>query len=213
MTASLHPSRVDIAIPVCDTELLVLAERSGLRIHEVPVDWIDDPDSRVHIVSTAAADLRGMARLVRHPRRLRGTGRTRRRRLGDQVLRFAVIGVASTLAYVALYALLRERFDAALSNAIALLLTAVGNTAANRRLTFDRRGPDGAMRAQVAGLAALGIALAITSASIGILHATAPGASRLAEIVVLVIANAIATVVRFVVLRRFIDRSIPVTLA
>ncbi len=37
-----------------DTELLVLAERAGLRIHEVPVDWIDDPDSRVNVVATAA---------------------------------------------------------------------------------------------------------------------------------------------------------------
>jgi glycosyltransferase involved in cell wall biosynthesis len=46
-----------------DTELLVLAERAGLRIHEVPVDWVDDPDSRVDIVSTAAADLRGVWRL------------------------------------------------------------------------------------------------------------------------------------------------------
>ena len=34
-----------------DTELLVLAERNGLRIHEVPVDWADDPDSRVDIVT------------------------------------------------------------------------------------------------------------------------------------------------------------------
>jgi glycosyltransferase involved in cell wall biosynthesis len=48
-----------------DTELLVLAERAGLRIHEVPVDWIDDPDSRVDIVATALADLRGIARLTR----------------------------------------------------------------------------------------------------------------------------------------------------
>src|SRR5216683_7440084 len=46
-----------------DTELLVLAERAGLRIHEVPVDWIDDIDSRVNIVSTALADLRGIVRL------------------------------------------------------------------------------------------------------------------------------------------------------
>ena len=42
-----------------DTELLILAERSGLRIHEVPVDWVDDPDSRVDIVETAKADLQG----------------------------------------------------------------------------------------------------------------------------------------------------------
>ena len=46
-----------------DTELLVLAERSGLRIHEVPVDWVDDPDSRVDIVTTALDDLRGVARV------------------------------------------------------------------------------------------------------------------------------------------------------
>lgn len=46
-----------------DTELLVLAERSGLRIHEVPVDWVDDPDSRVDIVATAMADLRGVVRV------------------------------------------------------------------------------------------------------------------------------------------------------
>ena len=47
-----------------DTELLVLAERAGLRIHEVPVDWVDDPDSRVDIVATAAADLKGVARVL-----------------------------------------------------------------------------------------------------------------------------------------------------
>ena len=46
-----------------DTELLVLAERAGMRIHEVPVDWIDDPDSRVDIVATALADLRGIVRV------------------------------------------------------------------------------------------------------------------------------------------------------
>src|SRR5947199_232399 len=48
-----------------DTELLVLAERAGLRIHEVPVDWIDDPDSRVDLAATALADLHGIARLGR----------------------------------------------------------------------------------------------------------------------------------------------------
>ena len=66
-----------------DTELLVLAERAGLRIHEVPVDWVDDLDSRVDIVATALSDLRGMARLgsglargsIRVPR-LRGASLT-----------------------------------------------------------------------------------------------------------------------------------------
>ena len=49
-----------------DTELLVLAQRRGLRIHEVPVDWVEDGDTRVDIVPTALADLRGVARLLVH---------------------------------------------------------------------------------------------------------------------------------------------------
>jgi glycosyltransferase involved in cell wall biosynthesis len=48
-----------------DSELLHLAEQSGLRIHEVPVDWTEDPDSRVHLIATAIEDLRGIARLRR----------------------------------------------------------------------------------------------------------------------------------------------------
>ena len=46
-----------------DTELLLLADRNGLRIHEVPVDWVDDPDSSVDIVQTALDDLRGVRRM------------------------------------------------------------------------------------------------------------------------------------------------------
>jgi glycosyltransferase involved in cell wall biosynthesis len=47
-----------------DTELLITAQRRGMRIHEVPVDWIDDPDSRVDLLATAFGNLRGIARLM-----------------------------------------------------------------------------------------------------------------------------------------------------
>jgi glycosyltransferase involved in cell wall biosynthesis len=56
-----------------DTELLYLAQRRKLAIHEVPVRWVDDPDSRVDIVATAREDLRGVMRL-------RKAGRERRER-------------------------------------------------------------------------------------------------------------------------------------
>jgi glycosyltransferase involved in cell wall biosynthesis len=48
-----------------DTELLYLAQQHKLSIREVPVRWVDDPDSRVRIVSTALEDLRGIRRLRR----------------------------------------------------------------------------------------------------------------------------------------------------
>ena len=46
-----------------DTELLLLAEEQGLRIYEVPVEWIEDLDSRVNIVATALEDVRGLLRV------------------------------------------------------------------------------------------------------------------------------------------------------
>jgi len=52
-----------------DTELLVLAQRSKLAIHEVPVRWVEDTDSRVAILATAWQDLRGIVRLRRSTRR------------------------------------------------------------------------------------------------------------------------------------------------
>ena len=58
-----------------DTELLLAAQRAGLRIHEVPVDWVEDTDSRVDLVRTALDDLRGMARVAR--RRLRSLAHRR----------------------------------------------------------------------------------------------------------------------------------------
>ena len=57
-----------------DTEFLVIAEHEGLRIHEVPVDWVDDPDSRVDIPSTAWADIKGMWRLLVTRGRIRRSG-------------------------------------------------------------------------------------------------------------------------------------------
>jgi glycosyltransferase involved in cell wall biosynthesis len=60
-----------------DTELLVLAERNGWRVHEVPVDWVDDPDSRVDLAATVRADLKGIWRMRRRFGRPRASTRAR----------------------------------------------------------------------------------------------------------------------------------------
>lgn len=127
--------------------------------------------------------------------------------LARQALRFGAIGVASTLAYVALYSVLRSVQPAAIANALALLVTTIGNTAANRRFTFGVRGRGALVHDHLAGLASLVVALVITTAAIGLLDQFSSRPSRLVEIGVLVGANAIATICRFGVLRTLIARS------
>ncbi|MET7937003.1 bifunctional glycosyltransferase family 2/GtrA family protein [Streptomyces sp. NPDC005322] len=203
-----------------DTELLVLAERAGLRIHEVPVDWVDDPNSTVHIVRTATEDLKGVWRVgralatgalpldrVRRPfgddprdRELSGVPGG----LARQLVGFCVVGALSTLVYLALYTVFRLGTGPQPANALALLLSALGNTAANRRLTFGVRGRDRAVRHQAQGLVVFAIGLALTSGSLAALDA-APGApSHGTELAVLIAANLAATVLRFLLFRAWV---------
>jgi putative flippase GtrA len=198
-----------------DTELLVIAERAGLRIHEVPVDWIDDPDSRVDVVATAIEDLKGCWRVGR----ALATGALPLRELQaalgreplvpgvpkgmvGQLVRFGIVGVASTLAYALLYLVLHPMVGSQAANLIALLLTAVANTATNRAFTFGVRGRNGAGRHQLQGLMVFMFGLAITSGSLFVLHRFDPTIDKVAELSVLVVANLVATLVRFVALRR-----------
>jgi putative flippase GtrA len=205
-----------------DTELLVLAERSGLRIHEVPVDWVDDPDSRVDIVATARADLAGIVRMLRAFAGGRLPVAELRAQIGrqplsdpvpgvpsglvGQLVRFAVIGLLSTVAYLAIFLVLRGSVGAQSANLTALLLTAVANTAANRRVTFGVRGGDGAARAQVQGLVVFGLGLGLTSGALALLHALDPTPARAVELLLLVAANAAATLLRFLLFRGWVFR-------
>ncbi|WBB51366.1 glycosyltransferase family 2 protein [Verrucosispora sp. WMMA2044] len=199
-----------------DTELLVLAQRAGLRIHEVPVDWIDDPDSRVDVVATAVADLRGIGRLGRALLTGALPLAELRAQLGRaplatppeqapaglprQLVRFAAVGVVSTCAYLLLFTLTRGALGAQPANLLALLLTAVANTAANRRLTFGIAGRRHVTRHHVQGLLAFALGLALTSGSLAILHAAATP-DRAVELAVLLAANLAATALRFTLLR------------
>jgi putative flippase GtrA len=199
-----------------DTELLVLAERAGLRIHEVPVDWVDDPDSRVDIVSTAVADLKGVWRLGR----ALSSGRLPLSALREQaeaeaavhappglvgqMVRFGTVGVLSTIAYVVLFVWLRQAMPAQAANLVALLATALANTAANARITFGLREEGHGWRHHARGLGVFAIALGLTSGSLAVLQALAPTAGVAAETLVLIVANAVATVARFLLYRSWV---------
>ncbi|HEY3021060.1 MAG TPA: dolichyl-phosphate beta-glucosyltransferase, partial [Solirubrobacteraceae bacterium] len=128
-----------------DTELLVLAQRRGLRVHEVPVDWVDDPDSRVDIVATALEDLRGVVRLL----------------AGTRPARFVTVGAGSTLAYALLFLALR--------GVLGPGGTAVANTEANRRFTFRVRARRGRLRQHALGALVYVLTLGLISGALAVL--------------------------------------------
>lgn len=202
-----------------DTELLIIAERAGLRIHEIPVDWVDDPDSRVDIKQTAIDDVRGLIRVAGSL--MRGSipvqaiyaelGRrpivpqTRPSFFG-QVVRFGAVGAVSTTAFAFLFMVFQGPFGAQQANFLALLLTAVGNTAANRRFTFGINGPAKLFTQQFQGLVVFALAWSITSSSLLVLHAITPNPSPTIQLVTLTGANILATLMRFVLLRIWVFR-------
>jgi putative flippase GtrA len=195
-----------------DTELLVLAEHNGLRIHEVPVDWVDDPDSRVDVVATATADLRGVWRLSRRLARRDASlpgppveTTTPEPDLAGQLVRFSSIGIVSTLVFAALFVLSRPALGTIGADVAALMICAIANTAANRRLTFALRGRSGRRRHYMAGglLAIAPLALNIAS----LLALQAAGIDDLwAILLTLVVVNGVVALGRFVVLRRWVFR-------
>ena len=199
-----------------DTELLILGERAGLRVHEVPVDWIDDPDSRVDVVRTAAIDLRGVARLCWSSWRgtLAGPGqvvapssaRGSVRGLPGQVLRFMGIGVVSLLAYVGIFLATRVEFSVQVANVIGLVLTTAGNIAANRRITFGIRGHAHVARDQIQWALAFSAGLALTEVALASLRAVAPRPSQFVELMTLITANLVASLVRFILFRSWVFR-------
>jgi putative flippase GtrA/glycosyltransferase involved in cell wall biosynthesis len=197
-----------------DTEMLVIAQRAGLRIAEVPVDWVDDPASKVDIVKTAAEDVKGCWRVGRALASGRLPVSDLRNSLGrnasgphvtgvprgmvGQLARFCVVGVASTIAYAVLYLALHAIVGAQAANFVALLITAVFNTAANRAFTFRVRGRDDAAKHHLQGIAIFLFVWGLTAGSLLLLHIWAPDTSKHAELFVLVMANLVATVLRFV---------------
>lgn len=204
-----------------DTELLTIAEHAGLRIHEVPVDWVDDLDSRVDIPKTVREDLGGIIRLrraLRHggiplddiyaqlgrtPLRVPGTSGepTGNQQMPGQVVRFCIVGAASTIAYAVLYLALGLIAGQQTANFLALVLTAIANTAANRAFTFGVYGRARLAGHHIQGLAVFALAWFLTSSSLVLLDIVAPGSGRWAEILVLTAANLLATGIRFLVFR------------
>jgi glycosyltransferase involved in cell wall biosynthesis len=187
-----------------DTEFLVSAERNGFRIHEVPVDWIDDSDSRVSIQSVARDDLRGIARLMRARafghERFTSSDRAKQHIDIRQRSRYAGVGILSTAFYLAVFFLLRDHLGTYEANVVALALSTIGNTIAHLRFTFGPRSGMRMRQATVAGCLAFATGVALTTLCLGleeVLGITSASSEGLA----IVIGIVAAAFVRLVLLR------------
>src|SRR5690606_10988648 len=90
------------------------------------------------------------------------------------------------------------------ANALALRLTTVANTAASRRFTYGVPGTEGALRQQMEAGAVFMVGLTLTRGALARLHAVPPDAPRPVEIVAMLGSYALATLVRFALLDRWV---------
>jgi putative flippase GtrA len=201
-----------------DTELIVTAERLGVRISETPVEWTDDPTSSVDIVRTALDDLLGIWRMAR--RRQPGHWRPPTPASADgpsqasaeQLLSFAGVGVLSTLSYLLLFAAAWSALGPWLANAVALAFCTLVNTALHRSLA--RRSPADAVGVTgrpsfVTVVAVLyGVSLLATTGAIAVADALA-GPSLVGDALAASLACCAAALLRFSLLRGWAFRPAP----
>jgi putative flippase GtrA len=194
-----------------DTELIVTAERLGVRIAETPVEWTDDPNSSVDVLRTALDDLRGIWRMARRHGRQPIPNR-RAQATSDELLSFAGVGVLSTLSYLLLFGATWSLLGPWLANAAALAFCTLVNTALHRSLA--RRSPTD--RAGIAGrpsfvtvVAVLyGVSLLATTGAIALADVVA-GPSLLGDAAAATLACCGAALLRFWLLRCWAFRPAP----
>jgi len=128
--------------------------------------------------------------------------------LWSQIRGFCIVAVICTVTSVAMFAGMRPFLGTQLANGISLVLCSILNTELNRRVSFGIRGKKLWWRDQRRGLWVMLLALGLTSGSLWLLHALDTDASVMAELVVITIANVVAAVTRFLMLRYWIFRRV-----
>lgn len=123
--------------------------------------------------------------------------------LRGQLVRFAIVGVGSTVLAAGLFWLFVHAMDKQAASAVSLVLSTIANTAVNRRFSFGVTGSEGILQVQVKALILLAMTIAFTAGALALLDLMAPDADTVAAVVAFLLGNVVATVVRFVLLRRW----------
>ena len=209
-----------------DTELLLLAEHNEMRVLEVPVDWVEDVDSRVNVAGTIGTNVKGLVRLgmaklsgaaditelppqnelkPTHPDAMLPKKDVSRLR---HLLLFCVVGFLATLMTLTLYTLFRSWWPPLAANLVAVTLSTLFNTEANRRFTFrDRSRPPTLVHVQ--SFIVFALYCGFTSGALLLLEAVAHQPPRWVELVVLIVASGFGTLGRFALLTTWVFRARP----
>jgi putative flippase GtrA len=127
--------------------------------------------------------------------------------LRQQVIRFAGVGIVSTVLHLGLFGLLVVAgMPSQLANGLSLVVATVANTAANRSWTFGVTGREQVVTHHGQALLVFAITWSATSAALWLLAALEPEAGAAGQTAVVAVANALSTVVRFVAMRSWIFR-------
>lgn len=133
---------------------------------------------------------------------------TERTGLRAQVIRFAGVGVVSTVVHLGLFAVMAHAgWPSLVANAVALALATLLNTALNRRWTFGVSGRERLATHHGQALLIFAITWVATSLALALLGVVAPNASPMVQTMVVAVANVASTALRFLAMRRWIFRS------
>lgn len=137
-----------------------------------------------------------------------------------QIIKFGLVGVASTLFYLALFPILKwaiqgDSIDVAwlsigseqVANFLALAISTVANTSFNRWWTFGVRGRQGAALHQAQGMILFLAHLALTAFGLWLLHELDPSPTTFTETVVVGLATVVITIAKFSIFRRYMRPS------
>ena len=123
----------------------------------------------------------------------------------SQVLRFAGVGVVSTVLHLSLFAALAGAgVGSQLANGAALVVATVVNTAMNRSWTFGVEGRARLVTQHGQALLIFAVTWVATTAALALLATAAPAAGVLTQTAVVAVANALSTAVRFIAMRHWI---------
>jgi putative flippase GtrA len=130
--------------------------------------------------------------------------------LSQQVIRFAGVGLVTTVLHLGLFAaLVRGGAGSQLANGVALVIATLANTGINRAWTFGISGRKRLAIHHGQALVIFAITYAATTLALALLGVVAPGASTMVQTAVVLVANVLSTAARFVAMRSWIftDRS------